>query len=114
MPGGDRCRGIFARPIGRLRHPRAESFLPFMAGLSGSLSCDLVRRALISKKEDRMVRFQPSILFVVLTVLTGCSAQLERSKEQEPNRVEQKEEQTPSSVPTFRYRPGAGLTIEGR
>jgi outer membrane biogenesis lipoprotein LolB len=60
-----------------------------------------------------MVRFQPSILFVVLTVLTGCSAQLERSKEQEPKRVEQKEEQTPSSVPTFRYRPGAGLTIEG-
>jgi outer membrane biogenesis lipoprotein LolB len=59
-----------------------------------------------------MVRFKPSILFVVLTVLTGCSAQPERSKEQEPNRVEQKDEQRPSSVTTFRYRPSAGLTIK--
>jgi hypothetical protein len=61
-----------------------------------------------------MVRFNSSILFVVLTVLIGCSAQLERPKEQEPNRGEQKEEQRPPSVPTFRYRPGAGVIIEGR
>jgi hypothetical protein len=59
-----------------------------------------------------MFQFTPSILFVVLTVLTGC-AQLERPKEQVPDRVEQQEEK-PSPVPTFRYRPGAGLTIEGR
>jgi hypothetical protein len=61
-----------------------------------------------------MVRFKSSILFVVLTVLIGCSAQLESPQEQEPGGVEQKEEQRPSSVPTFRYRPGAGLMIEGR
>jgi PBP1b-binding outer membrane lipoprotein LpoB len=61
-----------------------------------------------------MVRFKASIWFVVLTVLNGCSAQLEPPQEPEPKRVEQKEEQRPPSVPTFRYRPGAGLTIEGR
>jgi hypothetical protein len=61
-----------------------------------------------------MVRFNPCIWFVVLTLLNGCSAHLEPLQEQEPRRVEQKEEQRPPSVPTFRYRPGAGLTIEGR
>jgi hypothetical protein len=61
-----------------------------------------------------MVGFKSSILFVVLTVLIGCSAQLEPPQEQEPSRVEQKEEQSPASVPVFRYRPGAGLMIEGR
>lgn len=60
-----------------------------------------------------MNRFKAAILFVVLIVLTGCSAQLERPEEQEPNRVKQKEEQKPPSVPTFTYRPGAGLMIEG-
>jgi outer membrane biogenesis lipoprotein LolB len=61
-----------------------------------------------------MVRFKSAILFVVLTVLTGCTAQLEAPQEQEPSPVEQKEEQKPPSAPTFRYRPGAGLMIEGR
>jgi hypothetical protein len=61
-----------------------------------------------------MVQFKTSFLLVVLAVSTGCSAPVERSKEQEPDRVEQKEEPRPSSVPAFRYRPGAGLTIEGR
>jgi outer membrane biogenesis lipoprotein LolB len=61
-----------------------------------------------------MVRFKSAILFVVLTMLTGCSAQLERPEEQEPDRGKQKEEQRTPSVPTFRYRPGVGLTIEGR
>jgi hypothetical protein len=61
-----------------------------------------------------MVRFKSTILFVVLIVLIGCGAQLERPEEQEPNRGEQKEEQRTPSVPTFRYRPGAGLMIEGR
>jgi outer membrane biogenesis lipoprotein LolB len=41
-----------------------------------------------------MNRFKSAILFVALTVLTGCSTQLERPKEQEPNRG-QKEEQRP-------------------
>ena len=61
-----------------------------------------------------MVRFKSSILFVVLMALIGCSAQLEPPKEPEPKQVEQKEEPRPPSVPAFRYRPGAGLTIEGR
>jgi len=61
-----------------------------------------------------MNRFKSAIWFVVLTVLTGCSAQLERPKEQDANRSKQNEEQRPSSVPTFTYRPGAGLMIERR
>jgi hypothetical protein len=61
-----------------------------------------------------MVRFNPSIWFVVLTLLNGCSVHLEPPQQEAPSRVEQKEEQRPRSVPTFRYRPGAGLTIEGR
>jgi len=35
-----------------------------------------------------MVRFKSTILFVVVMVLIGCSAQLERPEEQEPNRGE--------------------------
>jgi hypothetical protein len=54
------------------------------------------------------------ILFIVLTALVGCSAQRERPGEQEAKPGEQKEEKQPASFPTFRYRPGAGLTIEGR
>ena len=52
-----------------------------------------------------MVRFNPPIWFVVLTVLSGCSAHLEPPQEQEPRRVEQKEEERQPSVPTFRYTP---------
>jgi outer membrane biogenesis lipoprotein LolB len=61
-----------------------------------------------------MVRSKSAILFVVLTVLVGCSAQQERSEDQETKRDEQQQENQPASFPTFRYRPGAGLTIEGR
>jgi outer membrane biogenesis lipoprotein LolB len=61
-----------------------------------------------------MVRFKATILFVVLTALIGCSAQRERPEAQESKRGEQKEEQKPASFPTFRYRPAAGLMIEGR
>jgi hypothetical protein len=61
-----------------------------------------------------MVRFKLLILFLGLTVLIGCSAQRERPEEQVSNRGKQKEEQRPASVPTFTYRPGAGLTIEGQ
>lgn len=61
-----------------------------------------------------MVQFKSLVSVVVFTVLIGCSAQLDRPEQQESNRVEQKEEQRPTSVPTFRYRPGAGVTIEAR
>jgi outer membrane protein assembly factor BamE (lipoprotein component of BamABCDE complex) len=59
--------------------------------------------------------FKLAMLFVVvLTALAGCSAQQERSEEQEIKRGEQIEEKQPGSFPTFRYRPGAGVTVEGR
>jgi hypothetical protein len=61
-----------------------------------------------------MVGFKLVMLSVVLTALVGCSAQRERPEDQEAKRGEQKEEKQPASFPTFRYRPGAGLTIEGR
>ena len=61
-----------------------------------------------------MNQFKATILFVVLTVLTACSAQLERPEEQDADRGMQNEEQRRPSVPTFSYRPGAGLMIEGR
>jgi hypothetical protein len=61
-----------------------------------------------------MVRFKSLTLLIGLTVLIGCSPQLERPERQEFNRAEQKEEQRPASVPTFRYRAGSGLLIEGR
>jgi outer membrane biogenesis lipoprotein LolB len=61
-----------------------------------------------------MLPFKLAMLFVVLATLAGCSVQQERSEEQETKRGEQKEEKQPSSFPTFRYRPGAGVTIEGR
>ena len=59
-----------------------------------------------------MVRFKSSILLIVLTGSVGCSA-IERPLEPQPNRPEQQEEQKSPSVPTFMYRPGAGLMIEG-
>jgi hypothetical protein len=63
---------------------------------------------------QEIFRFKSAILFVVLPVLVSCSAQRERPAEQEAKAGDQKEEKQPVSFPTFRYRPGAGLTIEGR
>jgi PBP1b-binding outer membrane lipoprotein LpoB len=60
-----------------------------------------------------MVPFKLPVVFVVFTLLMGCSARLAPPQEQESGRVEQKEKQKPPSVPTFTYRPGAGLMIEG-
>lgn len=62
-----------------------------------------------------MIRFNSVIAVLVFTGLVGCSAQLgERPKEQEAGRAKQEEDRKPSSMPTFTYRPGAGLMIEGR
>jgi hypothetical protein len=60
--------------------------------------------------------FSKSVIAVlVFTALVGCSAQLvERPKEQDVGRAKQEEDRKPSSMPTFTYRPGAGLMIEGR
>ena len=70
---------------------------------------------MIINSEDIMFRFKSSILFVVLMVLIGCSSHVvESPQEQEAKRAEQKEDQRPPAVPTFTYRPGAGLAIEGR
>jgi hypothetical protein len=62
-----------------------------------------------------MIRFKSVIAVLLFTALTGCSAQLvELPKEQEASRAKLEEERKPSSMPTFTYRPGAGLMIEGR
>ena len=62
-----------------------------------------------------MIRFKSAIAVFLFTGLIGCSAQLvERPNEQEARQVKQEEDQKPSSMPTFTYRPGAGLMIEGR
>jgi hypothetical protein len=62
-----------------------------------------------------MMRIKSVIAVLLFTALIGCSAQLvERPKEQEVSRAKQEEERKPSSMPTFTYRPSAGLMIEGR
>ena len=62
-----------------------------------------------------MIRFKSVIVVLLFTALIGCSAQLvEGPKEQEASRAKQEEERKPSSMPTFTYRPSAGLMIEGR
>ena len=62
-----------------------------------------------------MRRFKSVIAALLFTSLIGCSAQLvERPKEQEASQAKQEQERKPSSMPTFTYRPGAGLMIEGR
>jgi hypothetical protein len=62
-----------------------------------------------------MIRFKSVIAGFFFAALIGCSAQLvERPKEQEVSRAKQEEDRKPSSMPTFTYRPGAGLMIEGR
>jgi outer membrane biogenesis lipoprotein LolB len=61
-----------------------------------------------------MVRFRSAIALFALSALLGCSAQVERPEEQQERQAIEKKEQSPSSIPTFTYRPGAGLLIEGR
>ena len=62
-----------------------------------------------------MIRFKSVISVLLFTAPIGCSAQLvELPKEQEASRAKLEEERKPSSMPTFTYRPGAGLMIEGR
>ena len=64
--------------------------------------------------EDKMVSFNAVIGIFFFTAFVGCSAQLtERSKEEGGSRAKQEEERKPSSIPTFTYRPGASLMIEG-
>lgn len=62
-----------------------------------------------------MIRFKSLIAGFLFAALIGCSAQLaEDPKEQEVSRTKQEEDRKPSPMPTFTYRPGAGLMIEGR
>lgn len=62
-----------------------------------------------------MVRFKAAIVLFTFSALLGCSAQTERPEEQqEASPAKEKKEQRPSSMPTFTYRPGGGLMIEGR
>ena len=62
-----------------------------------------------------MKRINSVVAVFLFTGLFGCSAQVvEPPQEQEAGRAKQEEERKPSSMPTFTYRPGAGLMIEGR
>jgi hypothetical protein len=61
-----------------------------------------------------MLRFKSAILLFTFSALVGCSAPIERPEEpQETGRANEKKEQRPSSMPSFTYRPGGGLMIEG-
>jgi hypothetical protein len=61
-----------------------------------------------------MIRLQSVMGVFLFTAIIGCSAQLvEAPKGQEASRAKQEEDRKPSSIPTFTYRPGAGLMIEG-
>ena len=62
-----------------------------------------------------MIRVKPVIGVFLFIPIIGCSAQLvEAPKEKEASRAKQEQDPKPSSIPTFTYRPGAGLMIEGR
>jgi hypothetical protein len=62
-----------------------------------------------------MIRFTAVSVILLFNACIGCSAQVvERPKQQEASRPKQEEVRKSSSTPTFTYRPGAGLIIEGR
>jgi hypothetical protein len=61
-----------------------------------------------------MIRVQSAIFLGVLVALIGCGAQLNRPDKQVLSPSTEEQEQRERSVPTFTYRPGAGLMIEGR
>ena len=64
---------------------------------------------------DKMMRGKAVSVIILFTACMGCSAQVvERSKEQEASLPKQEQYRKSSSPPTFTYRPGAGLMIEGR
>lgn len=61
-----------------------------------------------------MRRLNFVIMGFFLTEMIGCSAQLsEAPNGQEASRAKQEEDRKPSLSPSFTYRPGAGLMIEG-
>jgi hypothetical protein len=59
-----------------------------------------------------MIQLKLAIIVAVLSAAMGCSTQVKNAEEQAATDVKQKEQQRPSSVPSFSYRPGAGLMIE--
>ena len=61
-----------------------------------------------------MIRVKSAISLGVLLTLIGCGAELNRPDEQALTPTTEEQEQRQRSVPTFTYRPGAGLMIEGR
>ena len=61
-----------------------------------------------------MLRFKSAILLFTFSVLVGCSAPIERPDQPQEIGRATKKEQRPSSIPTFTYRPGGGLMIEGQ
>src|SRR5262245_19018278 len=113
------CRGRKTRSrtkIGNILNFRYTKSLPATYRRDTQRNEKSYRQELAVIKKTRMiemVRFKSSMSFVVLMVFIGCGA-IERPVEAETNQAEPKEKQRSLSVPTFIYRPGAGLMIEGR
>ena len=60
------------------------------------------------------VNLSAATLFLTLTVFYGCAPQLRRSPASQALIQEKREQQREKvTMPTFRYRPGRGLTITG-
>ena len=61
-----------------------------------------------------MAKVRPTLAFLALVLLFGCGTQLQRPEVSNAVIEQQREkERPPTSMPTFRYRPGSGLTIKG-
>jgi hypothetical protein len=61
-----------------------------------------------------MIRVKSAISLGALLTLIGCGAEVKRPDEQVLVPSKEEQEQRQRSMPTFTYRPGAGLMIEGR
>jgi len=68
----------------------------------------------ILAQEPKMFQLTLGLSLAGLLLLGGCVAQLPRSENQGLAPKEQEEEQRKPAIPTFTYRPGAGMIIEGR
>jgi hypothetical protein len=61
-----------------------------------------------------MIRVKSAISLSVLLTLIGCGPEINRPDKQVLVPSKEEQEQRQRSMPTFTYRPGAGLMIEGR
>jgi hypothetical protein len=67
-----------------------------------------------SSNANREETMKSAILLAVLLALIGCGVDIEPTDKQSMIPAKEEQEKKLSRVPTFTYRPGAGLIIEGR